>query len=281
MFEAQWIDCREKTMRVPGFPKAWSGLKVLHLADVHAGDFGLNLISLRKAVAWAVPLEPDLVFLTGDVLGDPLRSEQSLAELSRLSPKLGSYAVTGNHEYGIGKGPLARARDTTSLWAQAGIILLKDACIRLPARSDSSLVLCGADYLTGGFGLADLFAARETARRGAAPRQAATGDSADRSQRSALIAPADFPILLIHEPPERGDSLKDLFSLAFAGHTHGGQLRVPAPSGLVPLSEEDGEFLGGVYRWGEGVLVVSRGVGTTFVPFRLLTRPEATLWRLV
>jgi predicted MPP superfamily phosphohydrolase len=113
-------------------------------------------------------------------------------------------------------------------------------------------VLCGADYVTGGFGLAD-----PSAR------------------------PGDFRILLIHDPHRVDDILKNSFSLAFAGHTHGGQLRVPAPSGLVPLTDQGSEFLGGVYPWGDGLLVVSRGVGTSFLPFRLLTRPEATLWRLV
>ena len=252
LFEAQWIECKEKTLRVPGLPHAWSGIKVLHLSDVHAGDFGISLVGLRKAVDWAVPLQPDLVFLTGDILGEPTGSAQSLAELSRLSPTLGCYAVTGNHEYGLGKGPLARARDSAGLWTGAEVTVLKDRCVRLPARDGSSLVLCGADYVTGGFGLADPFA-----------------------------RPGDFRILLIHDPPRVDDILKNSFSLAFAGHTHGGQLRVPAPSGLVPLADQGREFLGGVYPWGDGLLVVSRGVGTSFLPFRLLTRPEATLWRLV
>lgn len=252
LFEAQWVECQEKTLRVPGLPRAWSGIKVLHLSDVHAGDFGSSLVSLRKAVTWAVPLEPDLVFFTGDILGDPSRSAQSLAEIARLSPALGSYAVTGNHEYGLGKGPLARARASAGLWAGAEVTLLKDRCVRLPARGGSSLVLCGADYVTGGFGLGD-----------------------------PSVEPGDFRVLLIHDPPRVDDPLKNLFSLAFAGHTHGGQLRVPAPSGLVPLSNQRREFLSGLYPWGDGLLVVSRGVGTSFLPFRLLTRPEATLWRLV
>ena len=264
MFEAQWIECREKTLVVPGFPSEWSGLRVLHLSDVHAGDFGLNLVSLRKAVAWAIPLEPDLVFLTGDILGDPGSSGRYLAELSRLSPTLGAYSVTGNHEYGIAKGPLARARDTSELWAQAGITLLRDRCVRLCPRASSgqlpsggaNLLVCGADYLTGGFELLE-------------------------SGSAATVPAGDFPILLVHEPPTLDDPLQDRFPLAFAGHTHGGQLRVPGPRGLVPLNEEDGEHLGGTYNWGNGLLVVSRGVGTSFVPFRLLTRPEATLWRLV
>ena len=257
MFEAQWIDCRERALRVPDLPHGWSDVRVLHLADVHAGEFALNLISLRKAVSWAAPLEPDLVFLTGDILGDPARSSEVLAELARLRPALGSYAVTGNHEYGLGKGPLARARDTANLWAETGVTLLRDTCVRLPARNGSSLMLCGADHLTGGFGLAE------------------------QPVHTGSRAAGDFPILLIHEAPASGDPLERLFPLAFSGHTHGGQLRVPGRSGLGPLAEEHGTFLGGVHRWGGGLMVVSRGVGTSFLPFRLLTRPEATLWRLV
>ena len=91
----------------------------------------------------------------------------------------------------------------------------------------------------------------------------------------------DFPILLIHVPPPSDSPLAAAFPLAFAGHTHGGQLRLPGPSGLRPLVGEGGEYLSGVHEWGEGQLVISRGVGTSFLPFRLLTRPEATLWRLV
>ena len=257
MFEAQWIECRERVLPVRDLPPGWSGVKVLHLADVHAGEFALNLISLRKAISWAVPLEPDLVFLTGDILGDPARSSEALADLARLRPALGSYAVTGNHEYGLGKGPLARARDTADLWVETGVTLIGDACVRLPARDGSSLVLCGADHLTGGFGVAE--------------QPISTGNR----------AAGDFPILLIHEAPAPGDPLEKLFTLAISGHTHGGQLRVPGRSGLVPLAEGHGTFLGGVHRWGEGLMVVSRGVGTSFLPFRLFTRPEATLWRLV
>jgi predicted MPP superfamily phosphohydrolase len=75
--------------------------------------------------------------------------------------------------------------------------------------------------------------------------------------------------------------LNKLFPLAFAGHTHGGQLRLPGRNGLGPIHREASQYLEGVLPWNEGRLVVSRGVGTSFLPFRLLTRPEASLWRLV
>jgi uncharacterized protein len=270
-FEAQWPRCREAELTVPGLPAPWSGVSVLHLSDVHAGLFATNERSFEKVVSWAEPLQPDLVLLTGDMLGDRRRSARCLELLTKLRPPLGMYAVTGNHEYGLGKGPLARARDVRDLWPVAGATLLSDRCVALPARDCTRLVLCGGDYLTGGFGLLE---------KGPPP-------CVDPGGRPAAgLLPGDlpsgsFPVLLIHEPPEPDSPLRALFPLAFAGHTHGGQLRLPGPSGLEPVVNEGGGYLGGVYEWGGGRLVVTRGVGTSFLPFRLLTRPEATLWRLV
>ena len=266
-FEAQWPVCRRAELAVPGLPVTWSGVSVLHLSDVHAGHFVTNERSLEKAVDWAAPLKPDLVFLTGDMLGDPHRSAHTVELLGRLQPPSGMFAITGNHEYGLGKGPLAKARDVGSLWNAAGVTLLRDSCVALPDRGGFRLVLCGADYLTGGFGLLGGTGAPGCAGAPAAPVEPALG--------------RDFPILLIHAPPPSDSPLATVFRLAFAGHTHGGQLRLPGLSGLRPLVSEEGEYLSGVYEWGGGRLVVSRGVGTSFLPFRLLTRPEATLWRLV
>lgn len=250
-FEAQWPVCRVAELEVPGLPAPWSGITVLHLSDVHAGLFPTNERSLGRVIDWAIPLEPELVLLTGDILGDPRRSIRALELLLRLRSSLGMFAVTGNHEYGLGKGPSAKARDSGGLWEATGVTLLRDTCVALPERNGSRLIICGGDHLTGGFGLVG------------AP------------------LPPGFPILLIHEPPSPGSPLAGSFPLAFAGHTHGGQLRIPTISGLRPVVDDEGDFLAGVYEWDDGLLVVSRGVGTSFLPFRLLTRPEATLWRLV
>ena len=256
-YEARWVQCRQRDLLVPGLPPEWSGLTVLHLSDVHAGAFSGNERSLQRVVDWAAPLSPDLVLLTGDVLGEAESSRPCLQLLGRLQPRLGMFAVTGNHEYGLSKAPLARPRDTQSLWQEAGATLLRDSCFALPARNESTLVLCGADYLTGGYGLL---------QSDAVPK---------------AVASRTLPILLIHDPPPADSPLADRFPLAFAGHTHGGQLRVPGPSGLSALHQEGYEHLSGVHSWGHGTMVITRGVGVSFLPFRLLTRPEATLWRLL
>jgi predicted MPP superfamily phosphohydrolase len=284
LFEAQWVRCRRADLQVPGLDPAYRGLTILHLCDVHAGFFPTNERALRKVVDWAVPLAPDLVLLTGDVLGQRRRSRRCLDLLTRVRPRLGTYAVTGNHEYGLSKSPFARARDSSAMWHEASITLLADTCVRVsvesgdrntaplagagqesaegtskapgqeaaPVRKTAHLTLCGADHLTGGYPLA---------------QQASPSD--------------ELSILLVHEPPPADSPLAGRFELAFAGHTHGGQLRIPSRTGLTPLAKEGDERLSGIHEWGRTQLIISRGVGTSFLPFRLLTRPEATLWRLV
>jgi predicted MPP superfamily phosphohydrolase len=300
VFEAQWVQCRQADLEVPGLPAPWSGLTILHLADIHAGQFRVNERSLAKVIDWAEPLAPDLVFLTGDNVGDPRRCKACLQLLSRLRPPLGMFAVTGNHEYGLSKGPLARPLDPSSLWAEAGITLLSDSCIALPARDGAQVTVCGGNYITGGFDLVSRAApacgaaasagdARPAPPSPAPPAPLGQRASAGVGPAAPILATAPgaaapagaFPILLIHEPPECDSPLFGRFPLAFAGHTHGGQLRMPTPSGLRVISREEHEYLCGVHPWGAGLLVVTRGVGASFLPFRLLTRPEATLWRLV
>ena len=283
-FEAQWVRCRQADLPVPGLPAPWLGLTILHLSDVHAGTFSVNQRSLAKVVRWAEPLAPDLVLLTGDILGDPGRSKPCLDLIARLRPPLGMFAVTGNHEYGLSKAPLARSRDTTPLWKHAGITLLSDQCVALPPREGTRMVLCGADYLSGGFGLLGSGAAGDGVLGHGTGSQAAsqTLDASPPAGSGPVeIAAADFPILLIHDPPAADSSLAVKFPLTFAGHTHGGQLRMPTPAGLIPPHMKGDEYLSGIHTWGAGLLVVSGGIGTSFLPIRLFTRPEATLWRLV
>jgi uncharacterized protein len=269
LYESQWLRCREEWLPVPGLPVALEGLRVLHLSDVHAGQPGLNIRTLRKALRWAEAHPADLVLLTGDILGGGSGVQESLRLLSRLRAPLGVFAVLGNHEYGLSKNPLAR-RSVVYPWETAGIELLRDECraVTLPADlavgvehgdptgGDHHLLVCGADYLTGGYGLAD------------------------RLRDAARDAGGGFPLLLTHRPPDPDDRVFDSFPLVFAGHTHGGQIRLPSPRGPILVHKEGLPYVEGVHRVRGSVLVLTRGVGTSFLPFRLMTRPETVLYHL-
>jgi predicted MPP superfamily phosphohydrolase len=282
LFESQWLRRERLDLRIADLPSGLEGMTVLHLSDVHAGQPGLNIRTFAKAVRWSTELRPDLIVLTGDILGGRAGWGRCLPLLRLLEAPLGTYAVPGNHEYGLSKNPLTHPPEPIP-WEACGVRLLRDACVTLevspgddatehdpegsvPGRwvveavqgepsipgSTTRLCLCGADHLSGGAPLLD-------------------DDTPSK---------ADFAVLLVHRPPAPDDPLGSMFDLAFAGHTHGGQIRVPTPRGLASLHSEDLPYLEGVHRWGRGLLAISAGIGATFVPFRLFTRPQAVLYRL-
>jgi uncharacterized protein len=98
-----------------------------------------------------------------------------------------------------------------------------------------------------------------------------------RAQPGRLADPeADLRILLCHFPDVVNRLPEGAFHLVLAGHLHAGQICVPWPGGRLRLAHIRWTYVRGLYPIPSGALHVSAGLGTTFVPFRFLARPEAT-----
>jgi uncharacterized protein len=100
-----------------------------------------------------------------------------------------------------------------------------------------------------------------------------------RRQPRELVVPreaADLRILLAHYPRLVDELPPGAFDLVVAGHMHDGQIALPYPGGKLRLAHLSARYTRGVYRRPGGVMHVSAGLGTTFVPFRFAARPEAT-----
>jgi predicted MPP superfamily phosphohydrolase len=84
-----------------------------------------------------------------------------------------------------------------------------------------------------------------------------------------------FKILLSHRP-ELFDIYKDnKMNLAFCGHAHGGQIRLPFIGGLVaPNQGFFPKYTSGTYSKEDTTMIVSRGLGNSLFPFRIFNRPE-------
>jgi hypothetical protein len=252
MFEAQWLETRELDVPVAGLPPELEGLTILHLSDFHAGTPSLNLRTMRKAVAFGVEQQPDMVVVTGDIITHRRGVDAVLEQLARLQPPLGMYGSLGNHDTGDTRDPFSRAV-VPEEWGAAPMQLLRDRSVTLEHNA-GVIEVAGMEPEPWTQGVA-------------APERLFTGA-------------AQLRILLSHFPDVVDDLPPGACSLVLAGHLHGGQICLPRPGGRLRLSHTRWRYLDGVHHVGDTTLVVSRGTGTTLVPFRLLARPEVALLRL-
>jgi uncharacterized protein len=236
---------RELELDVPGLPAELDGLRIVHLSDFHLGAPSPGVRAVRRAVAWTVERAPDLVVITGDLLTHP-RGEPLLRELVAQLPQP-TIAILGNHDLAISRDPQATRSDLRELEPAT---LLRDDGVELTLRRRSVWV-AGAD-------------ARLIVRRRV------------KVDPNTLSREADFRILLCHYPRVVDALQPGRFELVLAGHMHDGQIALPYPGGKIRFAHLSARFQRGVYRTPAGVLHVSPGLGTTFVPFRFAARPEAT-----
>jgi predicted MPP superfamily phosphohydrolase len=253
-------------------PPSLDGLRIVHLSDLHIGDFAPRA-AIRRAVDLANTAQADLAVLTGDLITsdrDPL--EDCIAEVSRLRAPLGVWGCHGNHERSAGVEARAQA-----LFARYGMHLLRQQCAELSWR-DGRFNLIGVDDQ------------RERAR---------AGEPSSLLRGIEARVRSDIPnILLSHNPDTFPRAAALGIELSLAGHTHGGQLcfalgdRRWSPASLIT------PFVAGLYRLPLGpeehtagdevaprppqsaFLYVNRGLGTFALPVRLGVPPEITVLTL-
>ena len=245
LLEAGWPRLCELELEVPGLPPALDGLRIVHLSDFHLGVPSLGVRAVERGVDWAAERRPDLVAITGDLLTHP-RGEPRLRALVDRLPEP-AFAVLGNHDLAIARDPMAKKSNLQELRPAR---LLKDEGELIELRG-RQVWIAGTDP-------------RSVFRR------------KEKTDPNALTRDADFRILLSHFPRVLDRLEPGSFDLVLAGHMHDGQIAIPYPGGKVRLAHPTARYATGVYRSRAGVMHVSPGLGTTFVPFRFAARPEAT-----
>ena len=250
LFESQWVERRRLDVEVSGLPAVLEGLTILHVSDLHAGTPSLNMRAFRKSVDFALETRPDLIALTGDIVSHPRAAQPVVVELERLRPPLGIVAVLGNHDVGASNDPFSRGAIIED-WGEAPVTLLRGETHAIEAR--------GLRIEVGGLDAAAWLGGR------AGPPGALFSDA------------ADLRLLLAHFPEAAEELAPGSADLVLCGHLHGGQICLPTPWGKLRLAHGVHRFREGIYRDGETTIVVTRGLGTTLVPFRVAARPEVSL----
>jgi len=244
--EARDIRTEQVTIQTAKIPASVGRIRIVQITDVHAGQI-VREQRIREILRVVAATSPDLIVSTGDLVDGHQRHFTGLEPLFReLRPRLGTYAVTGNHEYYIGLDK------SVKFTVDAGFRLLMD---------ETAVI---GDYLTIS-GLAD-------------PGRM-DHDPTRESTEQKLLATTDrkrFLLLLKHRPSVAQASLGKV-DLQLSGHVHKGQifpfnfltwLAYPIRTGLTDL--------------GSGSRIyVSRGTGVWGPPIRFLAPPEVTVIDLV
>jgi predicted MPP superfamily phosphohydrolase len=237
------VRLEELELRVPGLPPELAGLRIAHLSDFHLGIPSPGAHAVERAVDWVASRRPDLVLVTGDLLARQGGAARLRSLIERLPPV---YAVLGNHDYADSRDPFSRPVGEVDLGHGT---LLADEAVTVELRG-RRIQFVGVDP-------------RTYMRLEARPwEQADPG--------------ADLRILLCHFPSVIDRVQPGVFDLVLAGHLHAGQIVVPYGRGKIRFAHLRWTYAEGLYRRPGGVLHVSPGLGTTFVPFRFFARPEAT-----
>ena len=242
-FEAKDVRVEKIVIHSNKIPKR---IKIVQISDLH---IGLNTKEdfLRKIVNKINAVDPDLLISTGDLVDVFFDGINVFAgQLRAINPRLGKYAVTGNHEFYAG------IDDSINFTKMAGFRVLREEGVTI----NNIISLVGMDDNAAGQGIK-----KEKARINALMK---------------MLPENTYKILLRHRPAV-ADNTKEIFDLQLSGHTHGGQIFpftivtwffYPVRTGLKKLSSSN-------------FIYVSKGTGTWGPPMRFLARPEITLIELV
>jgi predicted MPP superfamily phosphohydrolase len=271
---AAGIERRRWTLRERTLPVLATGareLRVLHISDLHLTP---RQHSKQRWVARLAALEPDLVVNTGDNLAHPRAVPAVIAALGPLLDLPGMFVFGSNDYFGPTPKNPARYLVKSSRRSHGEPLPWRDLRAAFLERgwhdaTHARIGLAVAGLEVAAAGVDDPHLGLDRYDRVAGRRDGA----------SALR------LGLTHSPEPRvlDRFAADGYDLVLAGHTHGGQLRVPGIGALVTNCGLDRSRARGASRWGAHTwLHVSAGLGTSpFAPVRFACPPEATLLTLV
>lgn len=271
---AAGIERRHWTLRqatLPVLAERSRPLRVLHISDLHMLP---GQQSKQRWVAALDELDPDLVVNTGDNLAHSRAVPAVIRALGPLLNRPGVFVFGSNDYYAPRPKNPARYLFRTHKRVHG---------IPLPWRDlRAALVERGWHDLTHVRRLLSI-AGQTVAIAGVDDphlRRDRYADIAGRPDRSAALR-----LGVTHSPEPRvlDGFAGDGYDLVMAGHTHGGQLRIPGYGAIVTNCELDRSRARGASRWGAHMwLHVSAGLGTSpYAPVRFACPPEASLLTLV
>ncbi len=252
--EPKGLTVTRYALNPPGWP-AGRKLSVTVIADLHAGGPDMLLPHVRTVVDTANQLKSDLIVLLGDYTAtyefhnERVPYADWAAELARLAAPLGTWAILGNHDW----------------WHHVAEIRSALADVRIPVMENDAVMLGPPNSRFWLAGIGDQIAYRLGCHR---------FRGVDDLPGTLAQIKTDDPLLLLVHEPDIFPRVPDRVALTLAGHTHGGQIRLPFIWPAFVPSEYGARYAYGHIIEDGRHMIVSGGLGTSFIPARLGVPPE-------
>ncbi|MDQ6785864.1 MAG: metallophosphoesterase [Acidobacteriota bacterium] len=297
VIEPRLVDFKEEYAEIPDLPEEWENKRVALIADFQVGMWFGNESTVTKIVNRIVKERPAAVFIAGDFVYKPTNEDES-DEVERedthdftkivdravalvrplAQTQIPVYAVLGNHDYGMGyPDSIKNEQLATALREKlesAGVRVLENEAVplALPTKktgeNNSNNSAAHADSTVYLIGIGSRYA------------------GCDKPEIALSQLPANAPrIVLMHNPDSFPAFPSNTAPFALAGHTHGGQVRIPFTknwSWMSLFSPEKIHNDGWIANVGQpgNRLYVNRGIGFSSFPIRINCRPELTVFTL-
>ncbi len=250
-YDTNSIEVRHYQIKDLTLAEVLGGLKVAHLSDLHIKSMGLMVGKIQDILDNE---KPDLIFVTGDSISFEGPYEPLLSFFHELRAPYGVYGVLGNTEYSNENGSciLCHEEKSKKLKEKQTPIFLRNSLSELTIDGKIINVL-GLD------------------------------DPVNKKNNLEAVLKhinSENPsILLAHSPEIFEEASEKGADLLLCGHTHGGQIFITRYlRKIFPLIDPALEFLDGFFKKSKTLMYVSRGIGTSYFPFRFGPKPEITFF---
>ena len=257
---------RRRTIQFPNLPKAFDGIRIAQISDIHTGSF-FNKTAVAGGIDMLNAEKPDLAFFTGDLVNS--KSEEAIEYLDifkKVKAPMGTFSIMGNHDYGDYTSWTSaedRMKDIRSLHDMhkfMGWDLLLNENRLLKADGEELAILGCENWGAGRF---SKYGNMVETVRGVENQQ--------------------FKILLSHDPSHWDAQVKKEYpdiDLMLSGHTHGFQFGVEIGNFRWSPAQYQYKQWADLHQDGNQYLYVNRGYGFIGYPGRIGILPEITILEL-
>lgn len=253
------------SLRLPGLPKAFDGIRLAQISDIHSGSFW-NKTAVVGGVEMIMREKPDIIAFTGDLVNNQTDEVNGFINIfDKLKAPLGVFSITGNHDYGDYRSWNTREdkrqnfTDLIEAHRLLGYDLLMNEHRTITLKGESISIIGIENWGVGRF------------------------SKYGQLDKAYAGVQAPVKILLSHDPSHWDAQVRKEYpdiDLMLAGHTHGFQFGVEVGNFKWSPSQYAYKQWAGLYTEGEQHLYVNRGFGYIGYPGRIGMPPEITIIEL-